>query len=312
MKLSIVTTLYKSALHIEEFYRRINKAAKSLTDDYEIIFVNDGSPDNSFDIARNLLNNDKRVTLIDLSRNFGHHKAIMAGLKYAKGERVFLIDSDLEEEPELLTSFWGAFNNDTDVVYGVQETRRGSLFERISGWLHYKTLNLISRTPIPENFLTIRLMNQRFVQALLLFKDQNLVFSLINELAGFSKKCFTVNKKSSSATSYNLFIKLSLFTRTIVSSTAIPLWLIFYFGFFVTCLSFIFVLHILLQALFFKNLYHGWPTIIISIWFFGGITTMFLGVTGIYIAEILSETKQHPQFIIREIFRNKEAPSTYE
>src|SRR5215203_27557 len=105
MMLSIVTTLYNSAPYLDEFYDRIGAAAKQITPDYEIILVNDGSPDNSLDIALSLHRKDKRVRLIDLSRNFGHHKAIMTGLAHARGNLVFLLDSDLEEEPELLLIF---------------------------------------------------------------------------------------------------------------------------------------------------------------------------------------------------------------
>lgn len=106
MKLSIVATLYQSAPHIKEFYVRVSAVAQQLVgDDYEIVLVNDGSPDDSLDIAIQLTDTDDHVVVVDLSRNFGHHKAMMTGLAYAKGEQVFLIDSDLEEEPEWLISF---------------------------------------------------------------------------------------------------------------------------------------------------------------------------------------------------------------
>ena len=107
MKLSVVTTLYQSAVYIEEFCRRISLVADELAgDSYEIILVNDGSPDHSLDVAVGLAAQDKRLVVVDLSRNFGHHQAMMTGLSYARGERVFLIDSDLEEEPEWLRGFY--------------------------------------------------------------------------------------------------------------------------------------------------------------------------------------------------------------
>src|SRR4030067_2507563 len=100
MELSIVTTLFYSSPYINEFYNRISKSVKKITDDYEIIFVNDGSPDNSLEIAVDLYKKDQKVRVIDLSRNFGHHKAIMTGLRFAKGDKIFLINCDLEEAPE--------------------------------------------------------------------------------------------------------------------------------------------------------------------------------------------------------------------
>ena len=110
MKISIVTTMYHSSPYIKEFYERISNEVLKITEDYEIIFVNDGSPDDALDVAVSLNEKDKKVKVIDLSRNFGHHKAIMTGLSHTKGEYVFLIDCDLEEEPELLGLFWGKIN----------------------------------------------------------------------------------------------------------------------------------------------------------------------------------------------------------
>src|SRR5262249_22005503 len=153
------TTLYYSAPYLEEFYARIKTEAERITHDYEIIFVNDGSPDNALNIAIALYENDDQVRIIDLSRNFGHHKAIMTGLAHARGSLVFLIDSDLEEEPELLGKFYNEIHNSgADVVYGVQRTRKGGFFERISGSIFYRIFNWLSIYPIPQNLITVRLM----------------------------------------------------------------------------------------------------------------------------------------------------------
>ena len=142
MRLSIVTTLYNTELHLLEFYERITKCAQGITHDYELILVNDGSPDNSLELAVSLHEKDQRVKVVDLSRNFGHHKAMMVGLEYAQSDYVFLIDSDLEEPPETLKLFWEEIQGakDFDVVFGVQEKRRGGWLERISGTLYYKVV----------------------------------------------------------------------------------------------------------------------------------------------------------------------------
>ena len=129
MKFSIVSTLYQSAPYIVEFYQRATAVAQQFAgDDYEIILVNDGSPDNSCELAIKLTETDNHVVVIDLSRNFGHHKAIMTGLVQALGEYIFLIDCDLEEEPEWLSRFTMKMGREQcDVVYGVQERRKGGL-----------------------------------------------------------------------------------------------------------------------------------------------------------------------------------------
>jgi len=133
MRLSIVTALYNSAPYVEAFYNRMTAVARKLTRDYEIIFVNDGSPDESLDRAVSLYKRDKRVRIIDLSRNFGHHKAIMTGVSMARGDLIFLLDSDLEEDPELLLQFSREMKaTKSDVVYGVQQKHGGAI---LSAWV---------------------------------------------------------------------------------------------------------------------------------------------------------------------------------
>src|SRR6266498_3016010 len=155
MTLSIVTTLYDSAPYLEQFYVRVCAAAEQITQDYEIILVNDGSPDNSLDIALSIYLRDKRVRVIDLSRNFGHHKAMMTGLAHARGDLVFLLDSDLEEEPELLNTFYEKLQQTgADVVFGVQEKRKGRLLERVSGLVFFKLFNLLSTHQMLPNLIT--------------------------------------------------------------------------------------------------------------------------------------------------------------
>ena len=131
MKLSIVTTLYQSSSYVEDFYHRIVDVAEKLVDSFELIFVDDGSPDNSVELAINLSNKDPRVRVIELSKNFGHHRAMMVGLEHVTGERVFLIDCDLEEPPESLIDFWATFEEeaDVDMVYGINNVpKEGGVF----------------------------------------------------------------------------------------------------------------------------------------------------------------------------------------
>src|SRR6266496_4492972 len=139
MKISLVTTLYKSAPYIEEFVERMRAEANKLTDEYEFILVDDGSPDDSLRTALALVQTEPRLKLIELSRNFGHHKAMMTGLEHASGDLVFLIDVDLEEPPELLTTFYERLSKEKlDVVFGFQRSRKGGIAERCLGWMAWK------------------------------------------------------------------------------------------------------------------------------------------------------------------------------
>jgi putative glycosyltransferase len=201
MKLSIVATLYQSAPYINEFCARASAAAKQAVDEeFEIVMVNDGSPDNSLDLAIKLTEQDSHVVVVDLSRNFGHHKAMMTGLAHAKGELVFLIDSDLEEEPEWLLSFDEQMKReDCDVVYGVQENRKGNWFERWTGQWFYRFFKALTGLALPENVVTTRLMTRRYVDALLCHQEREVFMAGLWHITGFEQRAQVIKKHSTRA-----------------------------------------------------------------------------------------------------------------
>jgi putative glycosyltransferase len=307
MMLSIVTTLYNSAPYLDEFYARIGAAAKQITPDYEVILVNDGSPDNSLDVAISLHLKDTRVRLIDLSRNFGHHKAIMTGLAHARGNLVFLLDSDLEEEPELLLIFHEALKAaGADVIFGVQQKRKGHFFERISGTLYFKVFNLLSVYPIPANHITARLMTKKYVAALMQHQEREFVMSGLWALTGFNQVPVTVTKHHTSPSAYTLRRKFSHLVNAVTSFSNKPLIFIFYVGSIIMIVASLAALDLIIRRLFFGVLLEGWASLIVSIWLLGGITIFCLGVIGIYLAKIFTETKQRPYTIIRDIYERTE------
>ncbi|WP_066356053.1 glycosyltransferase family 2 protein [Aliarcobacter skirrowii] len=305
MKLSIVTTLYKSSPYIDEFYARISKEAQNITDDYEIIFVDDGSPDDSLQKAVALYEKDNKVKVIELSRNFGHHKAIMTGLSHAKGEFVFLIDSDLEEEPELLGKFWEELHKEKelDVVYGVQESRKGGWFEKWSGEMFYKVFNYFSGVKIPKNFLTVRLMKQNYVKNLTSFQEKEIVFSILTVLTGFKSKSLSVKKLDHSPTTYSIFTKIKLLFNVITASSARPLWLAFNLGLIITSVSLFYIFYLIYRKVVHSVSLDGWTSVMVSISFFGGLIIFFLGIIGIYLAKIFTEVKNRPFTIIKKIHK---------
>lgn len=288
-----------------EFHQRISNSVKAITDDYEIILVNDGSSDDSLQIAKNLLNTDIKVNIIDLSRNFGHHKAIMTGLAYSQGDYVFLIDSDLEEEPELLGAFWKEIHNnkDCDVIYGTQKKKRkGGLAEKLSGWVFYKILNYLSEIKITENLVVARIMTKRYVKNLLKHTERELAFVGIAALTGFKQKALPVIKKDKGVSNYSFRKKINLAVNFITSLTNKPLVYIFYLGLCFTLLSLGYSIYLISKKIFFGINVAGWISTVISIWLLGGITIFCLGIIGIYISKIFIEVKQRPYTIIREIY----------
>ncbi|HVC98369.1 MAG TPA: glycosyltransferase family 2 protein [Pirellulales bacterium] len=305
MLLSIVTTLYRSAPHLNEFHRRMTAAAARFGDDYELIYVNDGSPDESLSLAVSLCEADSRVKVIDLSRNFGHHKAILTGLAAARGDSVFLIDCDLEEDPDLLSQFEAAAcESEADVVYGVQLVRKGGWFERFSGALFYRLFNLLSTHKIPQNLLTVRWMSRRYVRSLLLHREREFVLSGLLAATGFRQVPLPVVKTSRGATTYTLARKVSSFVDAITSFSSRPLVFIFYLGVAIVSVATVAAARLIVRRLVYGELLEGWASLIVSIWLLGGLTIFCLGLIGIYLSKVYLEAKQRPITIVRRVYRH--------
>jgi putative glycosyltransferase len=303
MVLSVVTTLYRSSPYIKEFYRRISAEAAKITEDYELVFVNDGSPDDSLQVAVSIAKGDCRVKVLDLSRNFGHHKAIMTGLAHTQGDLVFLVDCDLEEEPELLSTFYSVYGrSDADVVYGIQDKRKGNWFERLTGAVFYRLINFLSAYPIPSNVLVARLMSRRYVASLVEHKDRELFILGLWAITGYNQVPVTVRKHSKGSSAYTLVQKLKILVNAVTSFSNLPLVFIFYLGLTIMLLSATAALYLLVQRIFFHVYLAGWPSLIVSIWLLGGTTIFCLGIIGIYLSKIFVETKQRPYTIIRRIY----------
>jgi len=305
VKLSIVTTLYRSASTIDEFYRRALAAAEPITRDIELVMVNDGSPDDSLARAVALQEADPRVVVIDLSRNFGHHKALMTGLAQASGDLVFLVDSDLEEEPELLARFHERLaQGDCDVVYGVQEVRRGRLFERATGELFFALVNALGDQSLPRNVLVARLMTRAYVRALLAHEEREFLIGNLFQLAGFRQVGLQVSKLSTSSTTYSFRMRLEMAVKHLTTTSSRLLYYVMYGGIAIFMMSLLAILYIVARYFTSGIGVSGFASLIVSIWFFGGLTILILGIIGIYVADILIETKRRPYTVIRQIYRN--------
>lgn len=308
MKLSIVTTLYHSAAFVQEFYKRIKKSAEKITQDYEIIFVDDGSPDNSLEIAIDLARHDEKIIVMELSRNFGHHKAIMTGLTRAKGDLVFLIDVDLEEAPELLELFFQQLNQKkSDVVYGVQKQRKGKWFERITGSIFYFLVNLLTSLNIKKNLVTARLMTKTYVRSLIRHHEREIFLAGLWQITGYKQTPILIDKGHRSNSTYDFYRKYSILLNSITSFSNKPLLYIFYFGLVISLLAFSYILYLLIEKIIFATPLAGWSSLIVSIWFLGGIIILFIGVIGIYISKIFMETKHRPYTIVKQIHQIKKA-----
>ena len=307
MKLSIVSTLYQSKIFLDKFLIEIEKAIQLIQiDDYELIFVNDGSPDNSLQHLITLKKEKySKIKIIDLSRNFGHHYAMQAGLIEAKGDLIFLIDNDLETHPNVLVNFYTTMQEDKtlDVVYGFQEIRKGNFIERTLGGLFWILINKLSDTKIPHNILTERLMTKEYVKALLRLNDANLFLGGMMFWVGFNQKGVAIEKgKRKGDSTYSIKKRTDLMLQAVTSFSGKPLVYLFYFGLIISLLSVLIIIHLIVQKfLYVDEVQLGWTSLVaINILVLGLICT-FLGVIGIYVYKIFKQVQGRPNAIIKKI-----------
>lgn len=312
MFLSIVTTLYNSAPHLREFHARATAVARRLTDDYEIVMVDDGSPDASLDVARGIVEDDAHVRVIELSRNFGHHPAIMTGLGHSRGDLVFLVDSDLEEAPELLEEFHAILERSgADSVYGKQSHRRGGLLERVSGTAFYHLFNKLSAQPIPANALTVRLMRRAYVDAVLAHGEREIFLAGLFAAAGFRQEAVEVAKGFKGRSDYDMRRKLAHTLRAVTSFSDRPLQIVAGLGFLLLCISGIALLAIVWMKLFMGMKAPGYASLMVSVWFLGGMTIFSVGLVGLYLGRVFVEVKRRPSSVVRSI-HEQDRRCTYE
>jgi putative glycosyltransferase len=304
MDLSIVSSLYRSAAYLEEFHRRASATARQLGLDYEIVLVNDGSPDESLQLALELQRRDPRLCVVDLSRNFGHHKAMMTGLAHARGRRVFLLDADLEEEPELLQVFSEAMDRTgADVVYGVQQSRKGGPIERATGALFYRLFNWLSVEEVPANQLCARLMTRRYVDSLLAHRDREIYLAGLWSATGYRQVGVPAHKLHKGVSSYTLRRKIALAVNSVTSFSTRPLVMIFYLGIAILFLSLGGAGALIVRSLFFGQLLPGWASTMVALCFMGGLNLFCVGIVGIYLAKVFSEAKDRPFTVVRDVYR---------
>lgn len=300
-KLSIVTSLYKTERYMDEFYTRSARTAEKITDDFEIIMVNDGSPDNALGKAVALHEKDGRVKVIDLARNFGQHPAMRAGIDYAKGDLVYVLDGDLEESPEWLSLFHEEMARwqDVDVVYGVQQERKGSFVRATCGKIYYRMLSYLSQAEIRPDHCNARLMTRRYVDSLKMLNDRTFSLESHFAFAGYKQVPVKVTKTYKGESGYNFRKRMDLALNNILGNSAFPLEIMSIGGLCLTILSMLFVVYLVVQRLWVGVVVAGNAIIVVSIWFIGGITIFCLGIVGLYISRIFLETKRHPTYIVK-------------
>ena len=305
MRLSVVTSLYRSSRYIDAFYRRTVADAETLTSAFEIVFVNDASPDDSLEVARQLCATDPRVKVIDLARNFGQHRALTCGMRHATGDRVFVIDVDLEEDPENLGRFWRAMDEDpeTDVVVGQLAQKTLPFRKAFTSDLFYRVFNAFSPVQVSNRDIVSRLMKRSYVDALMQYGETELFLPAVWKDAGFRQKRVVATKVFDGNSSYTFRKKLAMAIDAITSFSSKPLIGIFYLGLFSSGTAALAILYLFVQKLFWGRVFLGWTSLMAALFLIGGVIIFSIGVVGIYISKIFLEVKGRPTSLVRAIYQ---------
>jgi putative glycosyltransferase len=304
--ISVVTSLYRSAAYIEEFHARHLECLKEMGLESEFIFVNDGSPDNSEHIVRRLIASSPGVTLVSLSRNFGQHAAMFAGLAHARGDYVYTADCDLEEEPENIRPMYDVMRADTelDTVYSVIDKRGAGVVRDWLSRLFYAILNALSGLHVDHNQTWQRIMSKQYVEQLLRYREVQSLPGGLMVLVGFNQRAFPIRKKYKGWTSYSFSKRLVLAVNSVISFSSVPLLVISCFGLCITGISFICIAILTVSWLLGSGYQGGWPSLIASIWCVGGLVLLSVGVVGIYLARVFEQVKNRPQYVIRRLYKS--------
>jgi polyisoprenyl-phosphate glycosyltransferase len=306
-KLSAVIACYKDAQAMPIMYQRLSDVFKKINVDYEIIFVNDCSPDNTAEVLEKLVNADDHVVGIEHSRNFGSQAAFLSGMEISTGDAVILLDGDLQDPPELIADFFVKWQEGNEVVYGRRVQREGNKTLVQFYKIFYRLFRSVSYVPIPLDAGDFSLMDRKVVNELVKMPETDQFMRGLRAWVGFKQTGVDYKRpeRMFGVTTNNWRKNIAWARKAIFSFSYVPLELLTYMGTILTGLSFI---AIILQIIFYfrePNIPHGIPTIICLILFFGGLLLLAIAILGEYQAKILEETKRRPKFIRKHIFRKK-------
>ena len=300
MHISIVSPVYKSEKIVDELVRRIIESVSKITNDFEIILVDDGSTDLSWKaIDRNCLR-DKRIKGIKLSRNFGQHNAITAGLDYCIGDWAIVMDCDLQDRPEEIPKLYEKANEGFDVVLARRGERKDNFLKKIVNQIFYKIFSYLTETNYDAQVGVYRIISKKVVENFRLIRENNRYFYGLIGWMGFTTTSVNVEhgERFEGKSTYS-FRKLFNFAIEIITSYSDkPLKITTMIGFTMSAIAFIYGSFSFLNTLFFGSPVTGWSSLIVSLYFLSGIIILVLGIIGIYLGKIFSEVKKRPIYII--------------
>jgi dolichol-phosphate mannosyltransferase len=303
-KISIVIPTFNEEGNIEILYKKITEAFEGTKHtNFEIIYVNDGSSDDSLEKIKTLSLTDERVKFISFSRNFGHQNALKAGLDYAHGEAVISMDADLQHPPALIPEMIRLWQDGNQVVYSIRKDGKElSFLKKTTSKFFYKLINYLSDTKLEEGTADFRLLDKKVVKALKQYNESNLFFRGIIPTLGFKQIGipYQPQERFSGTTKYS-FSKMLKFALTgITSSSAKPLYFSIYLGLFFAAIAFLYGIYAIYISIFTNDAVLGWTSLIASILFIGGLQLIMMGIVGVYLGKLFTQSKNRPNYIIDE------------
>ncbi len=305
-KISVVTPVYGCCSSLTNLYDRLKDTLVTISDDFEIIMINDASPDDSWEVIKELAAQDKRVKGINLSRNFGQHKAITAGLDHAQGDWVVVMDCDLQDQPEEIIKLYNKAQEGYDVVFGQRIGRQDSRKKRWTSRLFISVYDYLSDSNTDPTIGNFSIISKKVVENFRKMGEQHHPYSFFVIWLGFKRTNVEVEhaKRDSGSSSYNFRKLVNLAIDNIVSQSNKPLKMSIKFGFALSFLSALYALYIVMKYFVMDAMVPGWTSVMVSIYFVAGLLFANLGFIGLYIGKIFDETKNRPIYIVDEIIND--------
>jgi dolichol-phosphate mannosyltransferase len=306
MLISVVIPVYNESDLIEDLYKAVMSAMTKFTDDFEVICVNDGSKDDTLLKLQVCHQRDKRFKVLNLSRNFGHQSAYTAGLSYAKGDYVAMMDGDLQDPPELIADMYKcAIDNQSDVVYGRRTERHETFFKKISIKLFHFIFNKLSNINAPANVGNFSVMNRKALEAFLALEEKNRYLPGLRFFIGFKQDYvdYSRDDRTIGEAKMNFSRLLKLALDALFSFSKLPIKICIYLG----MIGIIFTLiggAVVLYKKLTGEAITGWSSILVSMYFLGSVQLLFMGIIGEYVHRIFVETQNRPVFIVKDFFED--------
>ncbi len=300
--LSVVVPIFNEHEGLPAFYQRATAALQSCSCSYEIIFVDDGSSDGSLDELRRLAALDAHVRVVSFSRNFGHQTAVTAGMRYAGGAAVVVIDGDLQDPPELIPELLAQWRGGNQVVYAIRRNRKENWLKRVAYLSFYRLLQKLSYVEMPLDAGDFAIMDRRVVDLLNEMPERNRFVRGIRAWVGFRQRGIEYDRdpRFAGESKYPFTKLLRLAYDGLISYSFVPLRMVTNLGFLISAVAFVLILYVLSVRIFIGKLIIGWASTIVVILFLGGVQLVSLGILGEYVGRIFDEVKRRPLYVVGE------------